>query len=402
MKIVQINAFYGDGSTGAIVKDLHSMSLKNGIESYVVYSSSSIPEDEIKNSYKMGSKLSKKLHALLSRVNGRQGYFSKYSTRGLLKYLDTIKPDIVHLHNLHASYINLNMLLSYLGRNNISTVITLHDCWFFTGGCHHYTLEGCNRWQNGCGDCPKKHKDLKSHFLDKTRKNLEDRKKYFDKIKDLSIVGVSEWISCEAKKSILKNKKHFVIYNGVDTELFVNTPSDMRKQLGLEDKCVILGLAIKWLDIINKDAFDYITSNLPSDCAFVLFGCTEEQIKSLPENVIGLGYINDKDTLRKLYSMADVLINCTREETLSLINVEPQACGTPVVTYRNTGAKETVDNVCSFSVETGDYESLFEKVMEIKKNKKSTYSDACRSHVINHFDKNKNYMRYIELYKNIK
>ncbi|MBQ4510328.1 MAG: glycosyltransferase [Clostridia bacterium] len=401
MKVLHINAVYHYGSTGMIVEDIHNLSLEKGIDSYVVYSTSSKSENRISNPYQMGKSFPKKLHALLSRINGRQGYFSKNSTKKLLNYLDKIKPDIVHLHNLHANYINLNMLLDYLAKKDISTVVTLHDCWFFTGGCYHYTNQGCYKWQEKCGNCPKKHTDLKSHFLDKTKENLADRKKHFSKIKDLNVVGVSNWISDEAQKSILKDKNHFVIHNGIDTELFVNTPSNLKEELGLENKFVVLGLAIKWLDPINKKAFDYVSQNLPTDCAFVLFGCTEEQKSNLPENVIGLDYIKDKDTLIKLYSMADVLINCTREETLSLINVEPQACGTPVITYKNTGAKETVDNICGFSVETEDYCALFEKIIEIKARGKSAYSSLCRSFVINNFDKASNYQRYIDLYESI-
>ncbi|MBR2024467.1 MAG: glycosyltransferase, partial [Clostridia bacterium] len=313
MKVVHINAVYRFGSTGMIVEDIHNLSLENGIDSYVVFSESSANKTDIVNGYKVDGKIGKKLHALLSRINGRQGYFSYFSTKKLIKHLEKINPDIVHLHNLHANYINLNMLLDYLGQNNVSTVITLHDCWLYTGGCYHYTGIGCYKWQNNCNGCPKKRTDLKSHLLDKASSNLNDRKKYFDKINDLVLVGVSNWISNEAKKSILKDKKHTAIYNGIDTSLFVNTPSDLREQYGLGDKFVILGLASKWLNPINKDGFDYVRNNLPKDCTFMLFGCKEEQIKTLPENVFGIGYVNDKKHLVKLYSMADVMINCSRE-----------------------------------------------------------------------------------------
>lgn len=401
MRVMQINAFYGYGSTGRIVEDIQKISEENGIEAYVAYSYTAYDESKLSNCYKMGNYVSKKLHALLSRINGRQGYFSVCSTKKLLKHMDKIKPDIVHLHNLHANFVNLNMLLDYLEKNNISTVVTLHDCWLYTGGCYHYTLDGCYKWQDKCGNCPKKRTDLKSHFIDKTEKNLQDRKRYFGKIKDLSIVGVSSWISEEAKKSVLNDKKHLVIYNGVDTEFFKDTPSDFKKEHGIEDKFVILGLGSKWLDPVNKEAFDYIVKNLPSDCAFVLFGCTKEQIEALPQGVVGLGYIKNKDTVRKLYSMADVFVNSTREDTYPTVNMESQACGTPVVTYENTGTGETVDNMCSFLVETEDYKALFEKVMEIKKNGKKAYSDKCREFAEKSFDKEINYQKYMELYKEI-
>ena len=87
--------------------------------------------------------------------------------------------------------------------------------------------------------------------------------------------------------------------------------------------------------------------------------------------------------------------------TLSLINVEPQACGTPVIAYRNTGGAETVDNICSFSVDDGDYKSLFEKIMEVKQKTKDSFSENCRKFAFENFDRNKNYQKYIELYEEI-
>ena len=80
MKVLQINATYGVGSTGVIVKDIHELALKEGVESYVAYSSSTMPSSEIVNGYKIGTAFEKKLHALFCRINGMQGYFSRYST----------------------------------------------------------------------------------------------------------------------------------------------------------------------------------------------------------------------------------------------------------------------------------------------------------------------------------
>ena len=96
--------------------------------------------------------------------------------------------------------------------------------------------------------------------------------------------------------------------------------------------------------------------------------------------------------------MADVFVNCTREESFSLANVEPQACGTPTVTYCNTGAAETVDNTNSFSVETGDANALLEQIKEIKANGKQRYSTGCIDFVSKRFDKDTNYRKYLDLY----
>ena len=314
MKILQINAVYGVGSTGVIVKDIHELCLKEGIESFVAYSSSNIPQNEIINGYKIGGTFGKKLHALFCRINGMQGYFSSFSTRKLLKYIDSIKPDVVQLHNLHSNYIHLNMLLKFLAKRNIKTIVTLHDCWFYTGGCFHYTAAGCDKWLKACGSCPKKKSDTPAYIFDRSAKILKDRKKYFGLIKDLTVVGVSEWMTNEGLKTVFKGRKAVTIHNGIDTEFFKPTPSDFRDKYGLTDKFVILGPASKWLSKVNEKVLADFVKELKNDEALVLIGCSEQQIGNLPERVLGLPFIKDRDVLRKIYSMADVFINPTREE----------------------------------------------------------------------------------------
>ena len=401
MKVLHINAVYGVGSTGVIVEDIHKLSMKNGIESCVAYSTTPRKPDEIPFGYAIGKNFGKKAHALLCRINGKQAYFSRGATKKLIQHIEKEKPDIVHLHNLHSNYIHLNMLLDYLGKNDISTVITLHDCWFYTGGCFHYTNAKCDGWLNECKRCPKKKADTPSFFLDCASEILKDRKKYFGKIKDLTVVGVSEWITKEGTRTFMSGRRALPIHNGIDTEFFVDTPSQVKEKLGIQDKFVLLGMSNKWLLSINRPALEYFSSNLPSDAVMVIVGCNEEQKSSLPKNIIGMDYIRQRELLRQVYSMADVFVNCTREESLSLVNVEAQCCGTPTVTYRNTGAQETVDNISSFSVETENYKALFEKVMEIKKNGKASYSRGCRKFVKNKFDREENYKKYIDLYKTV-
>lgn len=396
---MQINAVYGMGSTGVIVEDLHNLCLQNGIESYVSYSTTNKKPSEIKNGYVIGKLIGKKIHALLSRLGGKQAYFSSLATKKFIKYIKKIKPDIVHLHNLHSNYINMNMLLDYLSKNDIETIITLHDCWFYTGGCFHYTSAGCNKWLDRCGNCPKKMQDTPALLKDNSAKILADRKKYFGKIKNLTVVGVSKWIEDEARKTFLKDSETCHIHNGIDTSFFKPTPSDFRSKYNLENKFLILAPANKWLKPVNKDTLDYFSANLPDDCVMVMLGCTESQKSNLHKNVLALDYIKDRDELRKVYSACDVFVNCTREESFSLVNVEPQACGTPVVTYRNTGAQETVDNKCSFSVETGSYKELLQTTLHIKEIGKNNLSENCIEWAKKNFEITNNYLKYIELYR---
>lgn len=397
MRVLQINAVYGEGSTGTIVRDIEYLCEQSGIECYVA--SPDVKVREAKRGYVIGNFFDHKLHALLSRIHGKQAYFSHLPTWNLLHWMSEIKPDIVHLHNLHSNYINLNILLDFLVKKNIRTIITLHDCWFYTGGCFHYSADGCNGWLNKCGVCPKGKSDPQTIFSKHTAQVLEDRKKFLHAISNIVITGVSKWISNEAKKTFLYDKKVVTIHNGVDLTVFKPTQSNFRKELNIEGKYVILGPASKWLLPVNKDVLEQFTQLMQQDEILLLFGVTKCDIK-LPPNVITYGYTKNRSELAALYSMADVFANTTREDSFSLINIESQACGTPVVTFNATGPNETVDDINSLKAKVGDAADLYNKIQIIRKQSSKATTNACIQFVTEHFEINDNYNKYIKLYNN--
>ena len=400
MKVLQINATFANGSTGTIVQDLQQCREENGIECHIAYASSRLPQKEIRHGYKIGNVISNKLHALLARINGKQAYFSYLPTLMLLRHIAKIQPDVIHLHNLHSNYINLNMLLRYIAKKNIATVVTLHDCWYFTGGCFHYTNAKCDRWKHECGNCPKKLQDTKAYFLDKSKSILTDRYKYFQSIKNLTVVGVSNWIREEGKKSVFKNSNCITIHNGIDTDIFKPTPSDFRKQYGIEDKFVILGPASKWLSNVNKQILQLVVDGLEQDMVLVLFGCKESHIE-LPKDVIQIGFTASKEELAKLYSMADVFVNCTREDSLPTINIEAQACGLPVISYSNTGATETINIEYGECIMTGDVDNFLKAIMDIRKSRRANCSSVLSEWVFSEYNKASNYKKYVDLFNKV-
>lgn len=398
MKVLQINAVYGQGSTGTIVRDIEHLCEQSGIECYVASPDSKVRE--AKRGYVIGNILDHKIHAILSRIHGKQAYYSHIPTRNLIRWIDEIKPEIVHLHNLHSNYIHLNMLLHYLAEKDIKTIVTLHDCWFLTGGCFYYTATDCNKWLTNCMNCPKHDRGTPALFSKQSAKILADRKKFLLAIPHLYITGVSEWVAHEALKTFLKNTPNYVITNGIDMEIFKPTPSDLRKRLGLEGKYIILGPASKWLQHINKHILVELSNIMQPDEVLLLFGVTNT-IDFLPENIKTYGYTKNREELAKLYTMADVFANVTREDALSLINVEVQACGTPVVTFNQTGPKETVDDINSFSVPVGDANKMYETIRYIRNHRNDDTSKKCRLFIKDKFNLNNTYQLYINLYKNI-
>lgn len=413
MKVLQVNAVDNILSTGTIMSDIQDVCTRNGIDCYIAYCSSRRDKKDIYLGYHIGTWFDHKMHALLSRIFQKQAYFSTIPTLRFSKYIKQVKPDVVHLHNLHNNYINLNLLLRFLSTQRIPVVITLHDNWFYTGGCTYYPRFGCNKWQtDGCVNC--------SHLsrlgiMAPTNRVLKDRSRYLNALYKLVLVGVSDWASSECRRSVIGDNVVRTVRNGVRTDVFLpideSVRNIIRKRFSLEPKqFVILGPATKWLDSRNNDGLMLFIQQLKSDEVFVIMGCSEIQIQhyslALPQDKVRLlPFIINKVVLSTIYGMADLFVNCTYEDTCSFINIESQACGTPILTFDNTGAAETVDGFCSFRVPTGDYKKMAE-VKEVVKNQikdkgRNYFENACREWVCSRFDMRKNYDQYIQIYKEL-
>ena len=81
MRIIQINAVYGVGSTGHIVQDIHEMLCAKGYESYVFWATVGANINNPVHFYQIGSKLDHKAHAVLRRIGQDQGWHSKLATK---------------------------------------------------------------------------------------------------------------------------------------------------------------------------------------------------------------------------------------------------------------------------------------------------------------------------------
>ncbi len=237
--------------------------------------------------------------------------------------------------------------------------------------------------------------------FDRVTEVYEDKKRYLNNIDDLVIVGVSEWISNEAKKSFLKSKEIVTIHNGVDLNIFKPIKSDMRMKLNISDKFVILGTADKWLNERNRDTFRYIFDQLSHDEILVLIGCSEEQLGKLPSNVMGLKYISERTELAKIYSMSDVFVNVTWEDSLPTVNIESICCGSPIITFDSGGSPEIINSETGIVVKQGDYISLLKAVREVKLKGKENYELNCVKLGINKYNKKDRYIDYINLYQNM-
>ena len=396
MKILQINATLGYASTGIIAADIGALVEAKGGEAFYACQTCQNPP---KNSLRIGNSTDWKLHALFCRIFGKQAYFSVGATKKLLKYISSVKPDIVHLHNLHSNYVNINMLFKYLAKKDIATVITMHDCWFFTGKCFHYADIGCDKFKTGCGACPKKYAPPKSLFFDTSASVLKTKIRLIKSVPRLVLVGCSKWICKEAEKSLLKDCLTEHIYNGIDTDIFYKKDvSDLRASLCKKDELLVMGMANKWLLPANIGITEKVSA-LPKT-KLMLVGCTPGQISYINkkyQNVLAVGFIKSREALANYYSAADVFVNLTYADTLPTVNMESICCGTPVITYNSCGSPELVDANTGIVVEKGCESALVDAI----KNFNAADFTNCDKTGKEKYDKHSNYNKYIELYKKI-
>lgn len=383
MKVVHINSVYGIRSTGSFIADLHNSANAEGIESYCfVGERTNIKRLHEKNVYAFNYKLLKKLHALFSRIFGLQAYFSFFETSILISKLRKIKPHVVHLHNLHDNYINLPLLLKFLSKEKIATVITLHDCWFFTGKCTHFVDVNCYKWKTKCGGCPKLSDDNTSWFFDFTYFIREHKEKLLSDIPKLLVVGVSDWLTDQARESFFKNfAKITRIYNWID-DRFLTHPktnsyfscSDLSPKFNPNLKTIIL-VASVWSDAKGQnELIELIERNDYSKFNIIVVGKTDKREITNGRN-IWIDEIHDIEYLISLYDASDIFINLSKLETFGKVNVEAACRGLVVYSYQSTGNTEItkligghfISNIEGLINELSDFSSEKKNVIDIIK-----------------------------------
>ena len=398
--LLQINSVVNSGSTGRIAEEIGQTAIAAGWESYIAYGRNERPSSS--KLIKVGTDKDIKLHGLQTRLFDRHGLGSKGATTDFIRQIEKIDPDIVHLHNIHGYYINMEVLFHYLKKVNIPVVWTFHDCWPITGHCSHFTFVGCEKWKTQCYNCPLKTGYPASYLIDRSKKNFILKKGLFNSLSNLTLVPVSQWLSGILKESFLQNYPIKVINNGVNTEVFrPSEVSDFRNKHGLIDKFVLIGVATSWGE--RKGLKDYIELSkiLESEFQIVLVGLNKKQIDQLPDNILGIERTESVDALADIYATSDAFINPTYEDTFPTTNLESQACGTPVITYKTGGSPEAIDESTGIVVEQGNMNKLVEAIYTIKKNGKQYYSDACVERAHRMYEKEDRYKEYIQLYNEL-
>lgn len=399
-KLLQINSVVNSGSTGRIAEEIAHTAIASGWESYIAFGRNERYSES--NLIRIGNDLGIKMHGLQTRLFDRHGLGSVKSTKLFIQQVDKIKPDIIHLHNIHGYYINIEILFNYLSKVDVPVVWTLHDCWSITGHCTHFSYVGCEKWRTKCYSCPQKNEYPASLFIDRSEKNYILKNELFNSLSNLTLVPVSQWLSDILKDSFLRKYPSSVINNGINTSVFKPTGNnEFRERYGLQNKFILLGVAGIWSQRKGLEDFIELSKTLGADYQIILVGLTRKQKDQLPVEILGIERTESVEELAELYASSDVYINTTYEDTFPTTNLESLACGTPVITYNTGGSPESIDESTGIVVEQGNISKLVEAIRVIKDNGKQYYSDACVNRVNRLYKKEDRYKEYIDLYESL-
>ncbi|MCU4173842.1 glycosyltransferase family 4 protein [Carboxylicivirga sp. N1Y90] len=348
MKVIHLTGkdFYG---AGRAAYRLHKGLQHAGVESEMWVGNKRHDDDTVR---KVHSGRLKKLklwcYRNLEKLSVRiKGHWPKemFSTGGysftLANKINRAKPDLVHVHWINRGFMSLNDL----AKIEAPLVISMHDMWYFTGGCHYD--EECSLYKKSCGNCPVL---ASSELHDLSHTLLASKQKVYNKKQDMFFVGLSVWMANCAKESfVLKGRKVLNLPNGIDLDLF--KPVDrqgVKERLGInEQKNLIIYAAV---DALSESRKGYVYLQEALKCLdgeryeVLVIGESHESNEVAGIKTHFLGEINDDSILVEILSAADVSVVPSLQENLSNMIMESLACATPVVAFNIGGNGDMVEH----------------------------------------------------------
>lgn len=364
MKVLMINVVCGVKSTGRICTDIATALERDGHEVVIAYGRESVPRQYAHFAYRIGTENGVKIHTVKSRILDNCGFNSKRATAEFIRWIRVFNPDIIHIHNLHGYYINVEILFKYLRVSGKRIIWTLHDCWSFTGHCSYFDYAKCEKWKTECSHCAQKKEYPESVVFDNSKKNYTKKKELFRNIPNMELVTPSEWLCNLVKNSFLKDYKVSIIYNGINTNKFQRHKRFTKNWPNINEKKVILGVAAVWNRRKGLEDFIKLSDKLDDNYVIILVGLSQNQVKYLPSRIIGISRVDGVKELAELYSISDVFVNPTYEDNYPTTNLEAISCGTPVITYDTGGSVESAQKY-GVIVEQGNVDKLKEEIMRV-------------------------------------
>ena len=407
MKVLQINCVFKKGSTGKIVNDIHSELRKQNIESIVCYGRGRMVYEP--NVYKFSTEFWANMHTAVIRTGVMLNYSGCFfSTNKLINIIKSENPDVVHVHCINGSCVNIYKLFTFLATNNIKTIITHHAEFYYTGSCEH--AYECKQFMSndGCMHCARPFVTTRSKTWDNSARAWKRMHEAISKFRyeNILFTAVSPWLKERSALSPIVNKYRCeVVINGVDPSIF----SFKKSNDIINDKCkkhfasklLFVGAHFNPHDKEDNKGGWYVmelAKQMP-DVLFVIVALRTINPTELPNNVMFWGAAKNQQELASLYRSANLTLITSKRETFSMVCAESLCCGTPVVGFKAGGPESIGISYYSDFVEYGNIDLLKQTVENMLK--KEIDAQKLSEDAKNKYSRERMVRSYLNVYKQL-
>lgn len=394
MKNIAIVNVVNNKSTGKIALNLLNQLSEKGYNVVFYYGRGEISEDP--RQIRMNTRFGVWLHAFMSRLTGLQGFYSHYATWRMVTDMKRRDIDTVIMLNPHAYYLNEKIFYSFIAKKNLRFIYIIPDGYAYLGNCSDHT--NCVRYIKGNGNCPDIHRYPVSWLFDTCPLVMKGKENNYKKLKRAIFVG-PEFVVDNVKRSYLgKYMPTAILDEAIDLSLYKPyDASNLRAELGIDaNKVIVLCIAPPYKNK-NVGSFikvaDYFKRN--DKYVFIHIGRYES---SSHDNYIHIDFVKENSDLAVYYSMADLFLFPSLEDTMSNACLEALACGTPLLTFNISGMPYLMDETVGKMVEARNVEQLIEVVKRTEK-KTQDVVDRCRAYAERRYDMSKYSDKLIEIIK---
>ena len=328
MNIALVNVVGEEGSTGKIVRKLASYFASKGHTCKIFHGRGTRIDDGL--FVKHGCKIDTVIHYGLSRLTGKEGYYSTVFTKRILSELQIFAPQWIITLNLHGHWLNIPMFLTGIAQMDAYVTVSMPDEFSFTARCE-YTNE-CDKYMNKCIGCDR-YKNVDEQYRVK--------KTCYEKLIPKACFTSVEFIVNKARKSSLLEGARFNIVNtGIDTDFYHPVEADViKKELNIsEDKIVLLDVAPYSNKRKGVELFLQAAKELEGNEKYIFVNIGFDGDKSIvPSNYVAIPYVSNQEKLREIYSMADCFVCTSMQDALPNACAEAMSCGTPIMAFNVSG-----------------------------------------------------------------
>ena len=359
MRVLLLSTYYLGGGAAVAVRRLFNELQKAGVEVRLLTAEPIKAQDSTPQAASIGgcarqvNRVAERLQ-VLCRVGFRRKYLFRFSTSAFGSDVSTHPwvqwADVIHIHWAQQGFLSLKGWRNLLRLPGKRCVVTLHDYFPLTGGCHYpyqITPRGetkfCTGYLHGCGSCPLLRPNGKN---DLSARIARKKQALYAAAPLLTFTGVSRaTVQMLRTAPLTAPYKSAVLPNVLDTALYAPAPSAPARRPYILWPAARIDDPIKGPDLCRA-AFKEAVRFYPPLARHVTL-CAVGRLKHpgaldgfpVPVELLSARPAAD---LVPLYRQALLTLSASRQETFGQTLAESLACGTPAMAFNCGGPADII------------------------------------------------------------